>query len=404
MKLSVACTFAPDLLPRVSLYPEVREMYGKIPADAIGGGRSAYTLRSVNKRTVLKTIRQCHEKNIAFNYLLNAANLGGMEQTRQGQKKIRSLLDWVVSSGADGVTVASPYLLRIIKKQYPALWVKVGVFAMVDNPVKARMWEDMGADCICLSAISCNRNFPLLQNIRAAASCELQLIVNASCLLHCTHELTHMNLLSQSSRVGDSLGGFCLDYCILHCSHRRLEDPVNFIRATWIRPEDLHYYESIGYDSFKIVERSSPTDLLVKRIDAYTKRRFDGNLLEIAGPVAYIKRDQQLPWYRRMRIIRFMLRPDKVPLSSLLRIKEYAEDIIIHEYDRDRAPIYIDNKGLEGFLDGIRKRDCASLNCRTCGYCDSWAQKTVTFNETYRKEVLRKARSLDTQLLDGSLW
>ena len=32
----------------------------------------------------------------------------------------------------------------------------------------------------------------------------------------------------------------------------------NFLRANWIRPEDLHLYEEIGYENFKIVERNTP--------------------------------------------------------------------------------------------------------------------------------------------------
>jgi len=45
MKLSVACTFEPGLIGRVTAAPEVYEVYGKLQSDCIGGGRSSYTLR-----------------------------------------------------------------------------------------------------------------------------------------------------------------------------------------------------------------------------------------------------------------------------------------------------------------------------------------------------------------------
>ncbi|MBN1578858.1 MAG: hypothetical protein JW913_20020 [Chitinispirillaceae bacterium] len=44
MKLSVAHTFDPELIPRLSHIPAVKEMYGKLDGDVIGGGRSG-TLR-----------------------------------------------------------------------------------------------------------------------------------------------------------------------------------------------------------------------------------------------------------------------------------------------------------------------------------------------------------------------
>ncbi len=404
MKLSVACNFAPDFVERVSAFGEVSEIYGKSAQDAVGGGRSSYTLEPAGKKRIEETIRECAARNIDFNYLMNAATLGGIEQTRSGQKKIRRLLDWIAASGASAVTVASPYLLRVVKKQYPCLKVKVGVFAVVDNPVKAREWEDMGADCICLSAISCNRDYSLLRKIRSAVGCELQLIANASCLLHCTHELTHMNLLSQSSRTGDFLKGFCLDYCVLHCSYRKLRQPVDYIRSVWIRPEDLEIYEAMGYDSFKIVERSSPTDLLITRVRAYASRTFGGNLLEIVGPVAQVNRRLTPSLRRRVRMMLMMARPGKIPLISLLKIQRYADGIIPHDYRREATPAYIDNNSLSGFISGLPEDGCSSLRCDECGYCGKWAAKAVSFNEPSRKRLLEQAEILDRQLLEGSLW
>ena len=227
MKLSVAHTFDPELIPRLSYIPSVKEMYGKLDGDVIGGGRSSYTLRPTARNSLAMAVSQAHAADMKYNYLLNGATLGGMEQTRAGQRSIRRLIDWVASQQVDAVTVASPYLLRLVKYLYPHLAVRVGVFALVDNAVKARGWEDLGADTLCISAISCNRDFDRLSTIRNATSCELQLIVNANCQINCPYELTHMNMLTNSSRTGDRLNGFCLDYCFLNCSARKLTDPIN---------------------------------------------------------------------------------------------------------------------------------------------------------------------------------
>ncbi|MDD5673888.1 MAG: U32 family peptidase [Chitinivibrionales bacterium] len=404
MELSVAYTFDRALIPQFARFPEVKEIFCKLDRDVIGGGRATYTLRPASRRVLVDSVGLAHRHGIAVNYLLNGATLGGLEQTRAGQRAIRRQLDWLDGIGVDAVTVASPYLLRVVKTCHPRLRVRVGVFAMIDNASKARLWEDMGADTLCISAIACNRDFKRLVQIRSAVQCTLQLIVNASCRPYCHYELTHMNLLTVSSQKGNNLRGFCLDYCFLDCSSKKIREPVNFIRSTWIRPEDLTRYEALGYHSFKIVERSCPSDLLIKRVQAYCARSFSGNLLEIVGTVAQIKKQQQASLKQRLRMIALLGRPLAIKISSMLVFKKYAEKIILHDFGEASAPVYIDNGALDGFLDGIQSRDCAALDCRTCGYCLSWAQKTVRIDSAYRAEAVQQAEQLDNGLHDGSLW
>jgi collagenase-like PrtC family protease len=404
MKLSVAYTFEPGIIPLLAAFPEVKELYGKLARDIIGGGRSTITLRSTTHRALASSVAQAHRHGLSFNYLINGASLYGMEQTRRGQAAIRRQLDMLAGLGVDAVTVASPYLLRLVKKQYPSFKVRVGVFALVDTPLKVRQWEAMGADTICVSAIACNRDFEKLDSLKRASKGELQLIVNASCLLGCCYEPTHMHLLTQSSMRRGGRRGFCLDYCFLNCSSAKLKDPTLFLRATWIRPEDLHLYEEIGFHSFKIVERSCPGGLLLKRVAAYARRSFSGNLLEIAGPVAQIKREQGTPMGQRMRMIATMLRPWYVKISTLLDMKRYAEAAIPHEYDKGKAPVYIENAALEGFVEGMRNRKCSGLDCTLCGYCESKAKEAVSIDESYRAGTLARAEKLDRGLVTSSHW
>jgi collagenase-like PrtC family protease len=404
MNFSVAYTFDASIISKLARFPEVHEIYGKLDRDIVGGGRSAYTLSKTSRSDVAQAVKEAHSHNIAFNYLLNGATLNGIEQTRSGQREIRCLLDWLAGMAVDSVTVASPYLLRLVKTQYPQFKVRVSVFAMVDSPGKARQWQDLGADTICVSAVACNRDFKRLENIRNATACELQLIVNASCLLNCAYELTHMNLLTQSSRKKDPLGGFCLDYCFLYCSAKKLRETIHYLRSTWIRPEDLKHYRALGYSSFKIVERSCPSGLLLKRVAAYARRSFDGNLLELVGPVANIKKEQGASLIQRARIIATMFKPSLINVNSLIQMKRYAKKIILHDYSPERAPIYIDNRKLDGFIEGIKTRDCDLLDCRECGYCRQWADQIVQVDPTYRAEMLALATELDNGLTHSTHW
>lgn len=404
MNLSVAYTFDSSIIEQLARFPEVKEIYGKLDKDIVGGGRSTYTLSKTTNNDVALAVKEAHSYNISFNYLLNGATLNGIEQTKSGQREIRRLLDFLSKIDVDSVTVASPYLLRLVKTQYPQFKVRVSVFAVVDSPGKARQWQDLGADTICVSAVACNRDFKSLENIRKATACELQLIVNASCLLNCAYELTHMNLLTQSSRKKDSLGGFCLDYCFFYCAAKKLRETMHYLRSTWIRPEDLGYYEALGYSSFKIVERSCPSDLLLKRVAAYARRSFDGNLIELVGPVANIKKEQGASLSQRARIITTMFKPSLIKVNSLLMMKRFAEKIILHDYSPNSSPVYIDNNLLDGFIEGIKERDCDLLSCEECSYCKQWADKIVKVDTNYREEMLELADKLDDGLAHSTHW
>jgi hypothetical protein len=116
MKFSVACNFDEALLEGLAPYP-VYEIYGKLTADYFGGGRPSFYLPQVDRSGLEKFVRKTHEHKIAFNYLLNASSMGNTEYTREGQRRMEELLEWLDGIGVDSVTVASVFFLGLIKKR-----------------------------------------------------------------------------------------------------------------------------------------------------------------------------------------------------------------------------------------------------------------------------------------------
>jgi hypothetical protein len=96
--------------------------------------------------------------------------------------------------------------------------------------------------------------------------------------LNCPLQTYHQNGFAHAS---DDTGTLFVDYCLLRCSRVRLTDPSQFIKAAWIRPEDLAAYEAMGYTTFKLLERGIPSAELLRRVKAYSEHRFDGNLDEL---------------------------------------------------------------------------------------------------------------------------
>lgn len=407
MKLSLSTNFDNRLIDEISPYP-VFELYGKLPSDYVGGGRSTYMLGRLKKRKFEEHVLYARKKGILFNYLLNAACLNNNETTKKGQREIRKILDWVTSLGIECVTLSNPLLLRNIKKNYPKLKVRVSVFACIDHLQKAQYWQEMGADVICLDGLTVNREFETLRNLRKKLSIELELLANGNCLRSCPFAHTHMNLLAHSSQKHHHHKGFVIDHCFLECSKRKLEDPTNFIKSDWIRPEDIHLYEEMGYHTFKLVERNLPTDILVKRVKAYSERKYEGNLIDLVQPFGHEQgQKKEKVTYLAAKFLSslgFLLRPSKVNVLKLLTFKKLSEKRGLLMPLKDKQPIYIDNQKLDGFLDVISKRSCRNLSCETCQHCHQYSQKAITIDEGFKKECLSLHKEIDEMLSSGDLW
>lgn len=380
VRFSVAANYDPALIPLLAAYP-VDEMYGKLPADGVSGGRPRYLATPLSEKKLRHYIRILDAHGIAFNYLLNGACFGNREWTRAWQKTTLALLARLHTLGVRRLTVSTPFLLELIKRHFPDFRIKVGIYAQVDTPRRAQFWENLGADAITLESFSLNRDFRRLAAIRQAVRCDLQLIANHVCLPNCAMQVYHQNGFAHAS---DGSGGLFLDYCFLRCSRARWQDPSFFIKAAWIRPEDVDAYAAMGYTTFKLLERGIPSAALLRRIQAYSERRFEGNLAELLlshGFKEPTRRERFWGWRHFWKP--WQAHPWKLkPLLDLAR----RQGMLAPQAE---YPIRVDAQRLPtDFLEGFRDRDCASLDCKTCGYCDRIAAQAVSFSPTARAEAL----------------
>jgi collagenase-like PrtC family protease len=396
MILTLAANYDPELVPALVDYP-VREVYGKFPSDFIGGGRPSYMGTPLTEKELRHYVQVLADHGIAFNYLLNAACLSNDEWSRGWQKKLHKLLDRLRDMGIRNLTISTPYLLEVVKARFPDFKVKVGIYAQVDTPRRAREWERMGADAINVESFSINRDFVRLRAIREAVDCELQLIPNHPCLPNCAlqpyHQVGH-------AHASDGSGGLFIDYCFLRCSRRRLEDPSKLIKSAWIRPEDIAAYEEMGYSTFKLIERGIPSPELLKRVRAYSERRFEGNLAELIIPYGFKQPlKKQKFWSLRHFFHPFQANPLK--LRRMLEVVKQQGML----FPTDELPFVIDSQRIpDDFVDGFRVRDCTRRDCAECGYCKQIAAEAVTVDPEFRQQMLQAYDEMDEMLVDGGLW
>jgi collagenase-like PrtC family protease len=133
---------------------------------------------------------------------------------------------------------------------------------------------------------------------------------------------------------------------------RRFQDPAEVIRSPWIRPEDLEFYEELGIDRFKLSGRTNTTGWITDTARAYVARKSPANFA------------------------RLLTMPQALGPLAGAPVK-----------GAPKAEWTIDNRQLDGFLDGFRSRDCSRLSCEACGYCARVAAGAVNIDKTLAREA-----------------
>ncbi len=353
MRLLAPTNWDENLIAPLSKMEADIQIYGVLPTSMIGSGGKGPDIPKLPKEQAGKYIKLAHSAGLTFDYLLNAPCMNNMEWDEDAHRELLKHLEWISNAGVGSVTVTIPYLLELIKKQFPHLSVRVSTIAKVNSVARAQLFESLGADSITLD-FNINRDFKLLQAIKSAVKCELNVLLNNLCLYHCPYEYYHYNTLGHASQSYNPLNGFHMDYRVLRCTIDRLCDTSQIIKARWIRPEDIHVYEEIGIDFFKISGRAMSTEWILNAAAAYSSRRYQGNLYDILNALDPITKCAS-------------------PASPGTQITAIASP----------PKVYIDNQALEGFVDFFKKQDCLS-GCARCDYCQKIAHKVVKLD---RREV-----------------
>ena len=349
MQLLVPTNWDPDLILPLSKLEADVQLYGVLPSSMIGsGGTGPDNVRMVANE-VEEYVAQAHSAGLKFDYLLNAPSMSNMEWEENTHQELLMHLNWITSIGADSVTVTIPYLVELIKRQFPSLKVRVSTIAHVNSVARAKFFESLGADSITLD-INVNRSFGALKAIRNTVSCELTVLTNNLCLYQCPYEYYHHDGLGHASQNYNPLKGSYVDYCVLRCTLDRLRDVSQVMKCRWVRPEDIRVYEELGMDVFKISGRAMPTERILRAATAYSSRHYQGNLYDILNVITP--------------------RPGSVS-SALLGEQSNVGG--------SPPRFYIDNQGLEGFMDFFKKQDCSS-GCGHCNYCQRIADKVIQFS------------------------
>jgi len=381
----------------------IKTLYGKLKNDGLPGGRASTVVADFTHDDLEKYVAECKKAGLSFNYLMNPLCMGQRELDPKEARSLRENLHKIYDLGIREFTVNSPLMLKYLKNEFSDVSVTLGLYAYPVSLQQIQTWVNWGADEITLDH-SFNRNFKLLEKtlrIYKDTNVSLRVIANNLCLKECPFRVAHGSFTSHSDMTG-----FVMDYYLINCAYRKISNPNLIMTGEWIRPDDLHFYEDLCEKtgnkkfSFKLVDRTRSTDFILTVVKAYLDGRYDGNLVDILN----------LPQPKNMKFIN-----DRQNLK--VKNMEYMNPAIMPLYGQVMTfpTINIDNRKLDGYFDHFVNNynctenfcsdslmECSSDGATTCGYCKSWAEKAISYDEAELNEWREKAERLLNIMQEGS--
>lgn len=260
-----------------------------VPQNPIGNS-------SIFLPKVLPTFKEFEEytKVIQENGIIPIAGIdstcqGNLEAHVQQYKATHSLVEKLLELEYKDILVSSPNNIGFFNANYPLMKIFLSYSQYVTSLNRGKILFNLGADSIILHPdiiryIYVLKNFiKLKENQYKSREIDYILPLNLGCNWGCIHWYQHHNLqshrtinspvFSNQQTISNVENEF--DYSLLYCWKKRLEEPVNILKAGWISPDNIELYEKFGYETFLLLTGGFSNDKILKIIHSYTNKSLD---------------------------------------------------------------------------------------------------------------------------------
>ncbi|MBU0477862.1 hypothetical protein KKC91_04765 [bacterium] len=264
----------------------IEEVY--FPWLDMPSGRSPLTMREGfvdwdGQRKLEAELKKFKEMDIKLDLLLNANCYGKDSLSQHLRNRVCSILTHLKERiGLDVVTTTSLMIAKTIKENFSAIDVRASVNMRIGSVSAMEYVADL-FDSFYIQR-EYNRNFHRIAEMKKWADKQgkgLYVLANSGCLNFCSGQIFHDNLVAHEAEIGatQNIVGWNPSVCWNY--YRKRENWIAFLQNSWIRPEDLHSYNTY-FSVAKLAMRMHANPRMV--IQAYTEKKFDGNLLNLLEP------------------------------------------------------------------------------------------------------------------------
>ena len=261
----------------------IKEVYFAPPGFASGRPDASHSNNEALAQMVYE-LKNLRNMNIALDLLLNGNCYGAYAISQDFRNRVITMLEWFENEELlpEVITTTSPFVADTVKKHYKNIEVRASVNMRIDS-LNAMEYLADNFDGFYLRR-DLQRDLPTVAIF--ADWCKkhdkkLCILANSGCLRNCPYQTFHDNLVAHDSelRQAENVKDFIPHLCWSRCQAGN--DLKDFLRSSWIRPEDVKRYEP--YCSLmKLATRQHSNPRLV--MAAYCSGKFDGNVLDLTEP------------------------------------------------------------------------------------------------------------------------
>lgn len=236
------------------------------------------------RQRLFSDLAWCRKQGMQLDTLFNCNCYGDLAVSPELADFVTNTLREMDAQGVfpDIVTTTSPFIATILRKRFPSVEIRGSVNLRIHGTTGFEYVDDL-FDSFYVSR-EYQREETYLRTCAEwarRAKKRLGLQVNSGCLRQCPYQQFHDNLHGHN-RIRQSKVGLDFDFEIFRCRATYAKGAFEeFIRATWIRPEDVPRVEPY-VDVLKLATRRIPRPTQI--LNAYASYSFDGNLLELMDP------------------------------------------------------------------------------------------------------------------------
>ena len=236
------------------------------------------------RKTLVDDLKFCRSKGLALDLLVNATCYGDTALTQTQREEYYGHLNELSSFGLmpEIVTTTSPYIATITKKFDAAVDRRASVNMRLNSTLAMEYVADtFDSFYICRDL---QRDLPtvkLFAEWGKKNGKKICMLANSGCMRNCPWQTFHETLLAHDFKhIQSETKKVDLPptLCVGLVQAKQYEE---ILRATWIRPEDLHRYTPY-VSLFKLSTREA--DRPDRILEAYTTGSLNGDLLMILDP------------------------------------------------------------------------------------------------------------------------
>ena len=236
------------------------------------------------RKQLIDDMRFCRSKGMKLDLLINATCYGDNAVTKLQREDYLANLAEMDKAGIlpEIITTTSPYIATITKRFNASIDRRASVNMRLNSTLAMEYVSDeFDSFYLCRDL---QRDLPTVKMFAEWGKKngkKICMLANSGCLRYCPWQTFHETLLAHNfQHIFDEAKKLNLPttLCVGLAQSKQFEE---ILRASWIRPEDLHRYDPY-VSVYKLSTREAPWPDLILR--AYTTGSYDGDLLKILDP------------------------------------------------------------------------------------------------------------------------